>query len=131
MGVPAFLLANTINLTAAQRLVRLLCPLCKAEEPFIKSLYPPYYSQPRHITSHYIAKGCESCYYTGYRGRKALYEIIPIDYDLSELIRQGKTNTEEIFKQKQLTSLSDAAFTLFENGETSIDEVYSLLMNNI
>lgn len=130
MGVPAFLLANTINLTAAQRLVRLLCPHCKVEEPFIKSLYPPAYNQPRPISSHFIAKGCNSCYYTGYKGRKAIYEIIPVDFDLSEIIRQGKSNIEELLLRKKLTSLSDAAFTLFENGETSIEEVYSLLMIN-
>lgn len=130
MGVPPFLLANTINLTAAQRLVRLLCPHCKVEKQFTSSLYPNSYKQPRNIKSHFVAKGCEYCYYTGYKGRKALYEIIPVDYELSEIIRQGKNITEEFLRTKQLTTISDAAFALFENGETSIEEVYSLLMNN-
>jgi type IV pilus assembly protein PilB len=130
MGVPSFLLANTINLTAAQRLVRLLCPRCKQEAPFAESLYPPTYRQPRHIHSHYIAKGCEECYYTGYKGRKALYEIIPVDHDLSELIRKGVGDADDLLKQKNIIRLSDAAFALFENGETSIEEVYSILMND-
>jgi general secretion pathway protein E/type IV pilus assembly protein PilB len=131
MGVPPFLLANTINLTAAQRLVRILCSHCKEEVPFIESLYPPSYHQPRVIKSHYIAKGCEACYYTGYRGRKALYEIIPVDYDLSDLIRNEISNPREELQDKGITRLSDAAFALFENGDTSIEEVYSLLMSNV
>ncbi|HEX2395154.1 MAG TPA: GspE/PulE family protein [Bacteroidales bacterium] len=131
MGIPSFLIANTINLTAAQRLVRILCPDCKKLESFSKSLYPSSYSQPRQISKHYVAKGCDKCYYTGYKGRKALYEVIPIDYELSEIIRQGKNSAEDVFSRYKITSLSDSAFKLFENGDTSIEEVYSLLMNNI
>jgi general secretion pathway protein E/type IV pilus assembly protein PilB len=130
MGVPSFLLANTINLTAAQRLVRILCPQCKKEVSFCSSLYPSSYVQPKNISTHFIAQGCESCFYTGYKGRKALYEIIPIDNESSEFIRQGNSNAEDIFRKNKFSSLADAAFTLFEKGVTSIEEVYSLLMNN-
>jgi type IV pilus assembly protein PilB len=131
MGVPSFLLVNTINLTAAQRLVRLLCPDCKEEAPFDESMYPPSYRQPRIIHTHYLAKGCEACYFTGYKGRKALYEVIPIDKELSELIRKGENDVGNALKYKKISSLPDAAFTLFGKGMTSIEEVYSILMNDL
>lgn len=131
MGVPGYLAASTINLTAAQRLIRLLCPICKEKHPFEKNLYPSSFRQPRDIEYHYIPKGCNECYYTGYKGRKAIYEIISIDPELAELIREGKQLNKEIIQNKEITTLSDAAFAVFENGDTSIEEVYSILMNQV
>jgi type IV pilus assembly protein PilB len=131
MGVPSFLLASTINLTAAQRLVRLLCPKCKEKLSFETNLYPNSFNQPRIISHHFVPRGCNECFYTGYKGRKAIYEIINIDGDLSELIRQGKQIDAYTIKQKMITTLSDAAFSIFESGETSIEEVYSIFMSQI
>lgn len=131
MGIPAYLLANSIILSAAQRLVRILCPNCKEEVEFEENLYPPGYKQPKSIKTHFLAKGCEQCYYTGYKGRKAIYEIIPVDTDLSEKIRTESTDAHLAFKNRHIMRLSDAAFALFEKGKTSIEEVYSIIMNNV
>jgi type IV pilus assembly protein PilB len=130
MGVPPFLLANTLNTTVAQRLVRLLCPDCKEEEDFSAKLYPSGFRAPRNILRHYSAKGCQNCYFTGYRGRKAIYEIIPIDAGLAESIKNNTFTVSELFREKNIRTLADNAFALFAKGETSIDEVYSLLINN-
>jgi type IV pilus assembly protein PilB len=124
MGIPSFLIANTVNLTAAQRLVRLLCPHCKEPAIFSDNMLPLHYVKPRKISTHYIAKGCEQCYFTGYRGRKAIYEIIPVDHDLSDLIRKGITDPEIVLKDRIIMRLSSAAFLLLEKGDTSIEEVY-------
>jgi general secretion pathway protein E/type IV pilus assembly protein PilB len=131
MGVPSFLLANTITLTAAQRLVRLLCPHCKEIHPFEKSLYPPSYKEPKDILHHFVARGCEHCFYTGYRGRKAIYEIIPIDQELSEMVRNNVSDPNGTLKTKGVRKMADTAFDLFERGDTSIEEVYSILMNTL
>lgn len=130
MGVPAYLLANTLSLSVAQRLVRLLCSNCKKEEEFHSSLFPKSFKAPRTVNHYYTPVGCEKCYYTGYKGRKAVYEVIPIDYDFSEYIKDEKFNVREELEQKQINQLMDNAFELFEKGETSIDEVYSMLMSN-
>lgn len=130
MGVPAYLLANTLSLSVAQRLVRLLCSNCKKEEEFHSSLFPKNFKAPRTVNRYYKPTGCEKCYYTGYKGRKAVYEVIPIDYDFSEYIKDEKFNVREELEQKQINQLMDNAFELFEKGETSIDEVYSMLMSN-
>jgi type IV pilus assembly protein PilB len=128
MGVPPFLLANTINLTVAQRLVRLLCPDCKREAEFEDNLFPKNYLPERKLAKHFIAQGCESCFYTGYRGRKALYEVIPLDQELAFCMKTGG-NVDEILKHKKIRSLSNVAFELIDEGITSIEECYSLLMN--
>ena len=130
MGVPSYLLASTLSLSVAQRLVRILCPNCKEQKAFDTALFPSNYKPPRKIERHFEPVGCEECYYTGYKGRKAIYEVIPIDYELSEAIKNEKFNVRDELKEKGINQLMDNAFELFERGETSIDEVYAMLMSN-
>lgn len=129
MGVPPFLIASTLNTTAAQRLVRLLCPHCKKKEAFDQAWYPRVYKAPENITEHYTAQGCENCHHTGYKGRKAIYEVIPVDFELAEHMKKGSTNIDQYLKQKGIMTLAENAFKLFKNGDTSIDEVYPILSN--
>lgn len=131
MGIPSFLLASTINLTVAQRLVRVLCPSCKEKKEFNARLFPKDFEPPRNIRMQSVSVGCEECFYTGYKGRKAVYEVIPVDLELAEMIKSSKFDINEIFKSKQLKRLSDSAFELFENGETTIEEIYPILINSI
>ncbi len=130
MGVPSFLLASTLNLSVAQRLVRLLCDECKEEQNFNKDYYPRNFKPKENIKKHYIAKGCESCYYTGYKGRKAVYEVIPIDNDFIEQIRKENFDVHEILEERGINTLAENAFELFKNGQTTIEEIYSILINN-
>lgn len=129
MGIPPFLLANTLNTSVAQRLLRCLCPYCKQQENFNVGLYPqqfrPYYAIP----SHYVAKGCDRCFHTGYKGRKAVYEIIPIDRALSDKIKNSTYDIGQQLQERNLKSLAENAFELFAQGETSIEEIYPLLFN--
>ncbi|MFA6924761.1 MAG: GspE/PulE family protein [Bacteroidales bacterium] len=130
MGVPSFLLANTLNLTVAQRLVRMLCPHCKKEVEFNKSILPKHYLPPFEIKKHFIADGCEHCYYTGYKGRKAVYEVIPIDFELSNYIKNETFDVSDYLKQKNIRRLSEQAYTLLSTGETTIDEIYTILLSS-
>ncbi|MCB2196740.1 MAG: GspE/PulE family protein [Bacteroidetes bacterium] len=130
MGVPPFLVANTLNLSVAQRLVRLLCPVCKEKQQFDPTLYPRNFKAPHAIKEHYVAKGCDECFYTGYKGRKAVYEIIPVNHDLAERIRQQTTDDEKLIKKYKFKSLSNSAFELFSSGHTSIEEIYPILINS-
>lgn len=130
MGVPSYLLASTLSLSVAQRLVRVLCSNCKEQKEFDTKLFPSSYKAPRKIVRHYVPVGCEECFYTGYKGRKAVYEVIPIDYEMSEAIKNEQFNVRAELKEKGINQLMDNAFELFENGETSIDEVYAMLMSN-
>ena len=131
MGVPPFLIASTLNASVAQRLVRLLCPHCKSKEALLPAVYPRSFTAPREITHHFVSTGCESCYYTGYKGRKALYEVITMDYELGEMIKNGDLAVRSALKERGIKTLADNAFALFESGATSMNEVYPLLLNTI
>ena len=130
MGVPSFLLANTLSASVAQRLLRLLCDECKKLEPFHEMYYPKNFSPPRKVHEHYVAQGCKSCYYTGYRGRKAIYEVITIDRELAEHIKNNNFAIAALLKQRKVRTLSENAFEMFEKGQTAMDEVYPLLLIN-
>lgn len=130
MGIPPFLLANTLNTTVAQRLVRLLCPDCKHAEDFDSKLLPRHFNSVSIPKMHWVAKGCQYCYYTGYKGRKAIYEIIGLDTTLADQIKENKLKVDDLLKNRGVNSLSDNAFELFVKGESSLEEVYPLLTND-
>lgn len=127
MGIPAFLVANTINTSVAQRLIRLLCPECKSVEKFNSDLYPKHFKPARIVAEHFTAQGCDHCFFTGYKGRKAVYEVIPIDHELSDKIKGGQYDISQELKERNIKTLAENAFELFERGETSLEEIYSLL----
>jgi len=130
MGVPPFLVASTLNTSVAQRLVRLLCTECKRKEKFSENLYPRNFKTDRKIEEHAVPVGCEHCYYTGYKGRKAVYEVISIDYELAESIKNNTLSVSSLLKDRNIRTLANNAFVLFENGNTSIEEIYPMLLNN-
>ncbi|HET6989707.1 MAG TPA: ATPase, T2SS/T4P/T4SS family, partial [Bacteroidia bacterium] len=130
MGVPPFLIAGTLNTSVAQRLLRLLCQHCKQEKDFDISLFPRTYKAPRAIHSHHVSVGCPECFYTGYRGRKAIYEVIAIDHELAECVKTNDSQVGNMLREREITTLAENAFDLFEKGETSIEEVYSILFNS-
>lgn len=127
MGMQPFLLASTLNTSVAQRLVRLLCPDCKTEEAFEATLYPRGYQAPQQVTTHCLPQGCEECHFVGYRGRRAIFEVIPVDYEVADHIRSNKQEVAGLLKEKNVRTLDEQAFNLFARGETSLEEVYSIL----
>lgn len=124
MGIPSYLLADTLNTAGAQRLVRLLCKDCKKEDVFNSKSYPKTFKPKTIIKNHFTPQGCEHCYYSGYKGRKAVYEVIPIDESLAQHIKNCELN---ISGKLDVKSLSENAFQLFETGQTSIEEIYPIL----
>jgi type IV pilus assembly protein PilB len=129
MGVPSFLLASTLNTTVAQRLIRLLCVECKQEKDFDENQFPKTFKAPRLVQKQFVTKGCEHCHYTGFKGRKAIYEVIPIDFELADHIKNNHFSVEELLKERKIKTLRDNAFEFFENGLTTIDEIYPILLN--
>src|SRR5690606_22422912 len=129
MGVPSFLLANTLNATVAQRLLRTLCPKCKNKEPFVVRSYPIKFEPYHNGAEHYVTKGRDECYHTVYKGRKAVYEIIPIDTGLSDNIKSNSIDNSSELKERNIKTLAENAFALFASGETTIEEIYPLLFN--
>lgn len=129
MGIPGFLIANTMNTTVAQRLIRLLCPHCKEKAVLENKSFPKQFKPYYKIDTHYTPKGCDQCYYTGYKGRKAVYEIIPLDQELAIEIKQGNMYVDAQLKERGIKTLAENAFDLFASGETSVEEIYPLLFS--
>jgi len=125
--VPAYLLADTLNLAVAQRLIRLLCPACKTKKAFDSKELPPKFTLPRAVSHCYSPVGCEQCFYTGYRGRQAVFEVIKIDNELSNCIKNEVHNVSEQLISKEVENLLSRSFDLFANGVTSLEEVYPIL----
>lgn len=127
MGVPSFLIASTLNMSVAQRLIRKLCDDCKEESKVDPSLFPENFSIPKDLKFHYMAKGCNTCHHTGYQGRKAIYEILPITAELMIPIKENQLQIDDYIKKNNIKTLKANAIALLKEGVTSIEEVYSLL----
>lgn len=127
MGIPSFLIASTLNVSVAQRLVRKLCLDCKKEEVISEDVFPSNFEVPKDIKTHYKAIGCDHCYYTGYSGRKAIYEIIPITKALVKHIKDNDLEIDDYIAKHNIVTLQRNAINLVKQGVTSVDEVYALL----
>ncbi len=124
MGVPPFLIANTLELSIAQRLVRLLCPECKKEEVLDVKLLPESLKNYFNTKVQYLAVGCEKCHFTGYSGRIGIFEVIPIDNKLkSDIINERLSENREDLTN----SLAHSSIDLFNSGKTSLEEVLKYL----
>ena len=93
IGIESFLMADSLLSIMAQRLIRLLCPHCKSEytardedRDRISEILPDL---PPDL-SIYRPKGCERCGYTGYRGRQAIFEVLPVNETIKSAIVAGK-----------------------------------------
>jgi len=128
MGIPAFLIAGTLNASVAQRLVRLLCPHCRKKIPFDSLVIPEGYSMPEIPQYQYISVGCNKCFNTGYSGRKAVFEVIPIDNETALEIKKLNTDIRPLLALRKIRTMSDQAFEMATEGVTSFEEIYPLLM---
>src|SRR5690606_21412725 len=134
MGIEPFLIAYTLNLVVAQRLVRRLCPACKEvdEQPSPWMLERAgFTSETASETTFYRAGAradCETCRGTGYRGRRAIVEAMPISDEIRQIILgthdvidEGKVRNEAI--KQGMWTLQDSARHLVTMGEPSVDEM--------
>ncbi|MBN9285312.1 MULTISPECIES: GspE/PulE family protein [unclassified Flavobacterium] len=128
MGVPSYLIAETLNLSVAQRLVRKLCNDCKKEAVCNKEDFPSHFEFPYEIETYYKPVGCNKCYHTGYRSRRAIYEVLNINHSVSESIKNN-TIAQFLGNDEKHKSLSEKAFDILAEGETSLEEIYSILIN--
>lgn len=124
MGVPPFLIAETLRISVAQRLVRKLCEKCNVEEPLDSETRKQF---PQ-LTTHHIPVGCDACFHTGYKGRIAIYEQIPINNEVKEAIKNGTVKANH--SGLSYVRLSDRALDLVKNGITTLEEVHSMLIDD-
>lgn len=122
MGVEPFLLASSLEVVMAQRLVRLLCNHCKES-------YQPNDSERDMLklpanTPIFRPVGCKHCNHQGYRGRKGIYELIEINERLRHLIHEQAGEQEMLAEaRKNSASISDDGRQCVLDGITSMEEV--------
>lgn len=128
MGIPSFLVGSTLNIAVAQRLVRKLCDKCKKEIPISEDEKYRLVKTYGGVRNHFVPVGCEACLYTGYKGRIAIYEVIPIDEHLENMIRDNHFEyPKEYLKKIGVKSLAENAIAVFKKGLTSFDEIIYLI----
>ncbi|MER3428589.1 MAG: type IV-A pilus assembly ATPase PilB [Pyrinomonas sp.] len=127
MGIEPFLVATSVNLIQAQRLVRRICEDCRAEWPMppealIEVGFSP--EEARQIKT-YKGRGCRTCNGTGYRGRIGLYEVMEMTDELRELILVGASALELRRKaiEDGMITLRESGLHKIRNGITTVEEV--------
>ncbi|MBU2098878.1 MAG: Flp pilus assembly complex ATPase component TadA, partial [Gammaproteobacteria bacterium] len=122
MGIEPFLLASSLTLIVAQRLVRSLCPSCR--EPHQVDAAESTRLQLPADSIVFRATGCEHCNQTGYRGRLGLYEVIAVDSQLRRLIHDGAAEQAlEHYARQHSRSIHEHGRERILAGQTSVEEV--------
>ncbi len=127
MGLDRYLLAATLNLITAQRLLRRLCDRCKApielppETLRRLGIRPALWAQ----ATFHEAKGCSACGGTGYKGRMPIFEFLPVDDEVKEKITQSATEAQirAIARSRGYGGLVDSAVLRLCHGLTTLEEV--------
>ncbi len=127
MGIEPFLVATSVNLICAQRLVRRICSNCKENLPLPEQtlMDAGYTPEEAKTTQIFHGKGCNICNNSGYKGRVGLYEVMEITDDLKELILVGASAME--LKKKALDggmiTLRRSGLIKAAAGQTTLEEV--------
>ncbi len=133
MGIEPFLVASSIELVIAQRLVRRLCPTCAKDEPvnpiklrenmLVLGLDP---DKPEHqVATLKVPCGCDRCRGTGYRGRIGIFEIFRLNEELHELVlqRESTRTLGQVARKNGMRTLGQSGWDKIKNGHTTMDEV--------
>jgi type IV pilus assembly protein PilB len=127
MGVEPYLLTSTVEFIIAQRLVRRICKHCKTfYEPDDKVLYELALKESDIAGKKFaFGKGCDECNYTGYAGRKALFEIMRITDGIKSLILEGSPTSaiREEARKNGMRNLREAGLLAIYDADTSVEEV--------
>ncbi len=127
MGIEPFLVATSVNIIQAQRLIRRICSECKEEVSFpVDGLIEIGFSKEEASSLKlYKGKGCTVCNQTGYKGRVGLYEVMEISDELRELIIIGASAMELRRKAIEvgMITLRESGLCKIRQGITTIEEV--------
>ena len=125
MGVPSFLVASSVQGVLAQRLVRKICSNCK--EPYTPSSYElmEIGLPDTGGKKFFRGRGCDVCNQTGYHGREAIFEILPVTDEIRELVIHNAPSAEIRQKARELgmKTLREDGWEKVFSGETTVTEV--------
>jgi general secretion pathway protein E len=125
LKVEPYLVANSLDLVLAQRLVRVLCDACKRSmqvAPGVATRLGKYLGGK---TQMYVSTGCGRCLRTGYRGRRAIFELLDFTDDLRDVVLRDPSiqSMKRIIEQGHFTTLAQSGWRMVAEGVTTLDEV--------
>ena len=127
MGIPPFLVSSSLQLILAQRLGRKICKDCKEPYEANEEILVPYghVSQGLGTVNFYKGKGCQTCNFTGMKGRVAIYEVMPITTELRDLMLRNATTAEirDTACSQGMKTLRQNALQKVVDGVTTVEEV--------
>ncbi len=129
MGVPNYLIAESLHLIMAQRLVRRICKTCKQEDVEGAEILANMGISLKDGKV-YKGKGCSLCNFTGYHGRVAIFEVLEVNREIKKGIIEGGKEEEfrELCGKHGFSTLRDAALRKVFAGMTTVDEFLSKTM---
>ncbi|WP_291490536.1 type IV-A pilus assembly ATPase PilB [Desulfurella sp.] len=133
MGIDRYLIASSLRLVLAQRLVRKICSYCKQPVNLPKEvlLKAGFSESDLNDIKIFKGKGCSHCLDTGYKGRMAIFEVLPITDEIREMIINGKPENDirqKALEQGMLTLKQDGLQKV-KQGVTTLEEVLSVAIN--
>jgi len=127
MGIEPFLVATSVNLIVAQRLIRRICQKCKQPEDVpVQALLNVGFSESEAPNIQlFKGRGCDTCNQRGYKGRVGLFEVMEVTDDIRELILSGASAVELRRKsiEEGMVSLRQSGLQKIRDGVTTIEEV--------
>ena len=123
MGVEPFLIASAVAGVMGQRLCRRLCPKCMKEVPLDMKYYTLNYAPEKNTV--FEPNGCDACSRTGYKGRRALFEVLEVDEDIEGAIvrRENATEIRNRSLAKGMKTLREDGWAKAFRGVTSVKEI--------
>jgi type IV pilus assembly protein PilB len=135
MGIEPYLIASSVLGVVAQRLVRVICPQCKERYPLPTDAEERLFlkAEPREEIFLYHGKGCQYCNHTGYHGRMAIHEIMPVTLLMRELINKHVPGDQLVAAaiQEGMSSMAQDGIRKAIEGYTSITEVMRVAYSEI
>jgi type IV pilus assembly protein PilB len=127
MGVEPYNFVSSLNCVLAQRLIRMLCPVCKRkyrpsdEELMESGLHPEEHKE----SFFYMSVGCDACNHTGYRGRTAIHELLDLTDNIREMIVERRPGSEvrRAAEAEGLTGLRESALKKVFAGISTLHEI--------
>ena len=127
MGIPPFLVASSLVLVVAQRLGRKVCTACKEPYEADEDSLLPYGHVLTGVgrTQFYKGRGCPACNFTGMKGRIAIYEVMPINQELRDLVLRSASTSEprQVAQAQGMKTLRQAGLLKVIEGVTTVEEI--------
>jgi type II secretory ATPase GspE/PulE/Tfp pilus assembly ATPase PilB-like protein len=125
LGVPAYIVASTVEAVLAQRLVRLICQACRELERPSEEQLQLLGEERAGLSVVPVPRGCEECRGTGYRGRTGIYELLLMNDELRDVLvhQSGAGELRKMARKAGMRSLREDGIRLLRSGVTSVEEL--------